>query len=256
MNLELQGRRALVLASSAGLGRAVAAGLIAEGARVALNGRDATRLGEAMGAIGADAALVGDLSVPGQGRAVVADAVSALGGLDICVVNTGSGMPGGLLGGDGDDDDSAYRAMLRPALEVARAAAPHLAAGGHGRLLFLTARSVVEATPDLARSSVFRSGVAAAARSLALELAPRVLVNVIVTGQFDTAALTRFEEAKAAAQQIDPASVRAQHVADTPLGRVGRPEELAEPVVFLCSARASFITGSLLRVDGGAVRGF
>ena len=84
--------------------------------------------------------------------------------------------------------------MLRPALEVARAAAPLLGKDGRGRLLFLTARSVVEATPELALSSVMRSGVTAAARSLAVELAPDVLVNVVATGQFDTPGLARFED--------------------------------------------------------------
>ena len=134
---------------------------------------------------------------PADAARLVAEAVAALGGLDICVVNTGGGKPGGILATTGVDDEAAYHSMLRPALDVARAAAPHLAAGGRGRLVFLTARSVVEATPDLALSSVMRSGVAAAASSLALELAPDVLVNVVVTGQFDTPALGRFEAAKA-----------------------------------------------------------
>ena len=87
--------------------------------------------------------------------------------------------------------------------------------------MFLTARSVVEASPDLALSSVMRSGVAAAAHSLALELAPDVLVNVVVTGQFDTPALDRFEAAKAAADGTTPDHVRGEHLAEIPLGRLG-----------------------------------
>ena len=120
---------------------------------------------------------------------MVADAAALLGGLDICVVNTGGGKPGPILATDGADD-AAYASMLRPVLEITRAAAPLVTDPGRpGRLVYLTARSVVEATPELALASVFRSGVNALARSLALELAPGASVNVVVTGQFDTPAL-------------------------------------------------------------------
>jgi 3-oxoacyl-[acyl-carrier protein] reductase len=79
---------------------------------------------------------------------------------------------------------------------------------------------------------------------------------VVVTGQFDTPALTRFEAAKAELDGTSLAHVRAEHVASIPMGRVGRAEELADVVAFLCSARSGFVTGTLVRVDGGAVRGF
>ena len=258
MDLGLTGRRALVLGSSSGLGRAVAASLATEGAAVAVVSRDAARAAPAQAATGAAVALVGDLSEPGTGARLVADAVAALGGLDIVVVNTGGGKPGPITETDGADD-AAYHSMLRPVLEVSRAAAPHVTAGGAanpGRLVYLTARSVVEASPDLALSSVFRSGVNAAARSLALELAPAATVNVVITGQFDTPALARFEAARAAREGRPVADVRAEHIAATPVGRLGTPEEFADVVTFLCSARAGFVTGTAVRVDGGAVHGF
>ena len=255
MDLGLAGCRALVLGSTSGLGRAVAQALVAEGAHVAVSGRSREPAAGTAAAIGARASVVADLREPGAGTRVVEDAAAALGGLDACVVNTGGGLPGGLMEAGGEAD-TAYHSMLRPALEVARASAPLLGEEGRGRLLFLTARSVVEATPSLALSSVMRSGVAAAARSLAVELAPDVLVNVVATGQFDTPSLARYEEARASSEGRTPAAVRADHVAAIPVGRLGEAHELADVVAFLCSARASFVTGTVVRVDGGAVRGF
>jgi NAD(P)-dependent dehydrogenase (short-subunit alcohol dehydrogenase family) len=256
MDLGLAGKRALVLGSSMGLGRAVARSLADEGAHVAVTSRVSSRATAAAQEIGAKAALVVDLTEWGAGDRIVADAVSALGGLDICVVNTGGGKPGGIMA-TGGFDDAAYASMLRPALEVSRAAAPYLReAPGGGRLSFMTARSVVEATPDLALSSVFRSGVAAMARSLAIELAPDVNVTVVITGQFATGGLERFEAARASAEGRSAEEVHAEHLAGIPLGRVGRAEELADVVAFLCSERASFVTGTAVRIDGGAVTGF
>lgn len=256
MDLGLQGKRALILGSSSGLGKAVATGLAAEGARLAISGRDMERLETVAAEIGAVAWPGGDLSEDGAAERVVSEAVEALGGLDVLVVNTGGGKPGGLNEVSLDERESAYRSMLRPALEAARVGIPALRASGDGRLVFITARSVLEATPELALSSVFRSGVAAAARSLALELAPEVLVNVVVPGQFDTGAYHRFEAWAAGHENVEVSEIRERNLAEVPMGRLGVAGELADVVAFLCSARASFVTGSVVRVDGGAVRGF
>ena len=256
MDLGLTGRRALVTASTEGLGLATARALATEGARVAVSGRRAERAAEVAGSLPDGVGVAGDLRAGGGPEAVIAAAVEQLGGLDILVVNTGGAAPGGMVDKDGTAWDAGYASVLRPALALARAAVPHLRRSDAGRMVFVTARSVLETTPDLALSGVFRSGVVAAARVLAEELAPEVLVNVAVPGQFDTGGLRRFEEFAAERDGTTVAEVRRGHEAAAPLGRVGRAEEFGDVVAFLCSARASFVTGSVVRIDGGAVRGY
>ena len=256
MDLGLTGRRALVFGSSSGLGRAVAAGFVAEGADVVVAGRDTGRLEATVAEIGAVGSVAGDIVETGSVERLVEEAAALLGGLDIVIGNTGGGKPGGLADVSSDDEDDAYARMLRPQLRLARAAAGHLQVRPPGRLVFITARSILEASPELALSSVFRSGVAAAARTLALELAPDVLVNVVVPGQFDTPALERFQRQTARLEGVEIDEVRERHRASIPLGRFGSADELAAAVVFLCSTQASYITGTVVRVDGGSVIGF
>lgn len=257
MDLGLQGRKAIVFASTSGLGRAIATALAAEGVRVAISGRRDVLASEVAATLPDGIAVPGDLAVAGEAARIVEEAAARLGGLDICVVNTGGGKPGGLAEVSVVDEQGAYRNMLRPALEMFRAAVPYLRlARGGGRMLCITARSILETSPELALSGVFRSGVAAAARSLALELAPEVLVNVLVPGQFDTPALRRAQERIAVSAGVTVGEVRDRHRTSIPLRRFGHASELADVATFLCSARASFVTGSVIRVDGGAVRGY
>jgi 3-oxoacyl-[acyl-carrier protein] reductase len=256
MDLRLTGKKALVLGSTSGMGLAIAQQLNEEGARVVISGRDVDKAINAAQSSGIKSYVVGDLMIKGQAREIVEQAVNELGGLDIIVINTGGGTPGGILDVSDEAQEMAFNSMLNPALEAARAAAPHLRNAGKARMVFITARSIVEATPELALSSVFRSGVAAAARSLALELAPDVLVNVIIPGQFDTAAYAKFANWVAVTENKTVEEAQRQDEENTPVGRLGRAEELADVVTFICSPRASFVNGSVIRVDGGAVTGF
>lgn len=256
MDLGLKGKKALILGSTSGLGKAIAAQLIEEGAVVVLSGQNQERANEVVEKIGAKIAVTGDLTQSGEAERIVKEAAESLGGLDIIVINTGGGTPGGILDVPAEAKDKSYGSMLRPPLEAAVAAAPFLKRSNSGRMLFITARSTVEATPELALSSVFRSGVSAAARSLALELAPDVLVNVIIVGQFDTPAYKKFTNWVSSQEGKTPQEVRAADEKSNPVGRLGKAEELADVVTFICSPRSSYVNGSVIRVDGGTVKGF
>lgn len=256
MDLQLSGSRALVLGSSAGMGRAIASALAVEGASVFVTGRDPERVVTAAREVGAAGSFAADLTGNDVPREIVDMAISTLGGLDILVGNAGGGRPGGLVDACLDDIHTAYETTLFPQLAVIKAAIPALRAHSRGRIVVLTARSVLEATPELALSSVFRSGVAAAARSLALELAPDVTVNIVVPGQFDTGALRRFEVASAASEAISENAIRRHHIEAIPMGRLGSADEIGDLVAFLVSPRAGYITGATIRIDGGLTRGF
>ena len=222
MDLGLTGKRALVFGSTSGLGLAVAESLAAEGARVAIVGRRADAAAEIAARLPDAIAVPGDMAEEGEPRRIVDDAAAGLGGLDVFVMNTGGARPGGMLDVTGDDEDAAYRSTLRPPLVATRAAIPHLQADGGGAVAYITARSVLETSPDLALSGVFRSGVAAAARSLAIELAPAIRVNVVVPGQFGTPALGRFENSLAREAGPQPRTgARPPRRGDS--GRPGRP---------------------------------
>ena len=146
--------------------------------------------------------------------------------------------------------------MLRPQLEAMRAATPHLLASGNGRIVVLTARSILEASPDLALSSVFRSGVAAAARSLAVELAPTVRANVVVPGQVDSGAMQRFEAGLAKETRVSAAELRLKHVAAIPDGKTRGCFGDRRSGRVLVSDRAAYVTGAVFRIDGGLAIGF
>jgi len=257
MELGLKGKLAAVLASSSGLGLATARALLAEGAQVALSGRDPERLERARQALGAgENVLAGALDVSDRGalEAHLAEAARHFGRpVQILVTNAGGPPPATALEVDDAALQRAFELTLRSAIHAVQAVLPGMRAARWGRVVALTSSSVRVPIATLVYSNTMRAGLTAYLKSLAGEVAREgVLVNSVCTGAFAT---ERIEELFAAMARKSGRSVdeeRAEYVKKIPLGRLGRPEEFGALVAFLCSERCSFLSGVALAYDGGA----
>lgn len=244
MDLGLRDRVALVTGASKGLGRGIAAALAAEGARVAISSRSRERIEAAASEIGArpyvlDASDLG--AIPDLVAAVEAD----LGPIDVYVANTG-GPPGGPdpLGFTREQWEAAHRTLVLAPMAFIEHVLPGMRARGFGRVLAVGSTAVREPLPALQLSNAHRPGLVAAFKVLARQAAADgVTFNTIHPGRIGTARIHDIagspEAAEAAARE------------EVPAGRLGTVEELAAAAAFLCSERASYITGTALVVDGG-----
>lgn len=252
MNLDLAGARSLVCGGSAGLGAAVAAELVAEGARVAIAARPGPRLEERARNLGA-VAVPTDLSTEAGPKAAVAGAVEALGGLDCLLVNSG-GPPLGRFADLAEAEwQRAIDGTLWAALRLVREALPHLRAGRAPAIVIILSSSVRMPVDGITTSNVLRPGLAGLVKSLAAEIAP-IRINGIAPGRVATERVAQLDEATAARTGRSVEEVRAAVCAQIPLGRYGDPAEVGRLGAFLLSPAASYLTGVIVPIDGGMVR--
>jgi 3-oxoacyl-[acyl-carrier protein] reductase len=258
MDLGLKGKRAIVMAASRGLGYACAVGLAREGCHLVICSRDEKRIEAAADTIRRDTgakvkALVADVSTQSDAKRLVEAAVSEYGGLEIVVHNAGGPPAGETLAMTEEQWQKAFEQNLLSFTRIVGAAAPHMEKAKYGRVLTIASSSIKQPIPNLALSNALRAGVWGTAKTLSRELGPKgILVNVIAPGRIDTERIAELDQANAQKTGKSVEDVRKASVASIPLGRLGRPEELANLVVFLSSEAASYITGQAITVDGAA----
>jgi 3-oxoacyl-[acyl-carrier protein] reductase len=255
MDLELRGKVAVVTGASRGIGRAIALRLAGEGCAVAVGARGADALaavaGEIAGNGGQAVAIAGDLTAPGGVDRLIDGAVEAFGGLDIVVNNLGGSAPANKPFMDTTDEDwqGVVGLNLYPAIAASRRAVPHLRARGGGAVLIISSIYGRE-SGGYAGYNAVKSALISLTKSLSRELAAdNVRVNALAPGSIIFPGGTWERR-----QQADPAGIADFVKRDLPFGRFGRPEEVADVAAFLCSARASWVSGACLPVDGSQGR--
>lgn len=260
MDLQLQDKTAIVLASSKGLGLAAASALAAEGARVTLVGRQEETVREAAGQIEARTgsrplAVVADITRPQDIERIVAVTVERHGTVDILVNNCGGPAPGTF----DEIDDAAWQhgfeLTLLSYIRSIRAVLPYMRGQKFGRIVNVTSSAHKEPIENLVVSSTLRVGVLGLAKTLAPELArDNILINTVGPGRFATDRVIQLDELAAEARQVEAGQIAEEQRRRIPIGRYGSPEEMGTLIAFLASPANSYMTGQALLADGGAVR--
>jgi 3-oxoacyl-[acyl-carrier protein] reductase len=245
MDLNLDGRTAIVCGASAGIGLGVAEALSAEGANVVMFARRSEPLER-------EAERIGGLPVPGD--VTSADDVSRLvqttadvfGGVDILINNSGGPPRAPAVGLTAEQVEAAVRLLLVSVVRLTDLCLPHLERSGHGRIVNITSSTVKEPTDNLVLSNAVRPGVVGWAKTLSREVGPKAItVNSIAPGWIDTERI----------REVHPDGPSEDDLRAVPLRRLGTPREIGDVVAFLCSDRAAYVTGTIIAVDGGLVRG-
>jgi 3-oxoacyl-[acyl-carrier protein] reductase len=248
MDLGIEGRTALVMGASQGIGRGVAASLAREGARVAIASRSRERLEQAAREIeGEVVPFVADANDLDRLAGLPAEVAEALSPVEILVTNTGGPPLGRALEHPADEWEAAYRTLVLAPRTLVDAVLPGMRERRWGRIANVASSSVREPIPGLALSNAHRMAAVGLFKTLAAEVAgDGITVNTVATGRFAT------QRAADNAGSLEAAEERAR--SEVPAGRLGTPEEHGDLVAFLCSERASYLTGAVIPLDGGLLR--
>ncbi len=258
MNFAIDDQVALVSGAGGGLGRAIALALAAEGVAVAVTGRTAATLAQTVELIeqagGRARAYVLDLALLDSFDGVLARIRAELGPIGILVNNSGGPAPSKASGVDPLLWQTQFNAMVGSLIHLTDRVLPDMRAAGWGRIITSTSSGIVAPIANLAVSNSLRMALVGWSKTLAGEVGrDGITANIIVPGRIATARVSQLDAARAGRENITPQQVMANSTATIPVGRYGHPHEYGAAVAFLASRQASFITGSVLRVDGGMI---
>ncbi len=261
MDLGLKNKVALVVGASKGLGRASADALAAEGARVALIARSRDTLNRAVDEIAAKFgvpayAVPSDITAADDCKRAVEQTIARFGRLDVLVTNTGGPKPGTFDTLDDGAFVAAVESTLLNVVRLIREVVPFMKANNWGRIINITSMSAKQPIEGLLLSNTVRPAIIGLAKTLSFELAPHnILVNNVCPGIHRTDRMDELVDVRSQSGGKSREQVLAEMTAAIPLKRMGDPAELGALVAFLASEKASFITGTTIACDGGAIRG-
>lgn len=255
MDMQLEGRTALVLGGSKGLGFGIAKAFAAEGVKVAITSREESTAVEAAARLSKEAVgLAGDTSKLEGMDALFEQAIERLGQIDILVLNSGGPPAGQARTFDAEQYRAAFETLFLGPVHLASRILPEMMKRGFGRIMTVGSSGIIEPIENLAISNAIRPAVAGWSKTLAREVASSgVTVNVLVPGRIFTDRVVAIDAGNASRLGRSVEDVRDAAWAKIPVGRYGTTEEFGAAATFLASAQAAFITGSVLRIDGGQI---
>jgi 3-oxoacyl-[acyl-carrier protein] reductase len=258
MDLGIKGKVALVIASSRGLGQAMAVSLAREGVKVAVTGRNTEGLQKSVQLIeaagGQALALNWDLADHSVIDSLIAKVENELGPIDILINNTGGPPPTPAAGQDPALWTKSFNDMVLSLIAITDRVLPGMRQRKWGRIITSTTSGAISPIKNLAISNTLRAALLAWSKTLAGEVAADgITVNIIMPGRVSTDRLRQLDEARAKRENVSYESVVEASLKQIPMGRYGDPTEYGDTAAFLASQNASFITGSVIRVDGGQI---